>query len=172
MPAASDDGTAGGPRHIEVRASSSARDAERRTTTCRRLPICRQLTPRTDLMPSFPNLCVSHQTAMQAMKAPSRQAPPSRHDANMSASALRRSTELRGQRATRGGAGRMENRICVRNGRTAVHRQAQDQSLSPQTSRPARGAALNDRHWLQTGELAFTSTSRLPGASNKPAALP
>jgi len=37
------------------------------------------------LVPSFLNLCVLHQTATQAMKARSRQAPPSRHDAKMSA---------------------------------------------------------------------------------------
>src|SRR5262249_17274082 len=42
-----------------------------------------------------------------AMKAPSRQAPPSRQDADTWASALQRSTEPRGPRATRGGAGRM-----------------------------------------------------------------
>src|SRR5207237_6600353 len=38
-------------RHVKVRASSLARVAETRTTTCRRLPTCRHLRPWTDRAP-------------------------------------------------------------------------------------------------------------------------
>src|SRR5207237_10155023 len=47
VPAARGDGTARRPCHVKVRASSLARVAETRTTTCRRLPTC-QLRPWTD----------------------------------------------------------------------------------------------------------------------------
>src|SRR5213593_2040352 len=51
VPAARGDGTARRPCHVKVRASSLARVAETRTTTCRRLPTCRHLRPWTDRAP-------------------------------------------------------------------------------------------------------------------------
>ena len=125
MPAASGDGTAAtSPSHRASRLEFRPR-CQRRTTTCRRVPICRQRTPRTELMASFLNLCVSHQTATQAMKAPSRPGAAMSARADMSASALRRSTELRGQRATRGMPA-VWHRTCVGNERTAVHARRMD----------------------------------------------